>query len=89
VTLGIGGKDGVVGSRVSVRDGAGNLKGAQLISGGDGRGGQAPPQARFALAPGQYRVEVRYTSGVRRTKEITVAGSPVRGVIDEQTPRME
>jgi hypothetical protein len=89
VTLGIAGKDGVVGSRVSVLDRAGNLKGAQLISGGDGRGGQAPPQARFALAPGQYRVEVRYTSGVRRMKEITVAGSPVGGVIDEQTPRMD
>jgi len=89
VTLNIAGKDGVVGSRVTVLDKDGHMKAAQLISGGDGRGGQASPQARFVLDPGNYRVEVRYTSGVRRMKEITVASSPVRGTIDEQTPKME
>jgi hypothetical protein len=89
LTLTVAGKDGVVGSRVSVLDHDGQLKGTRLISGGDGRGGQAPPQAHFALAPGKYRVEVRYSSGVRRTKAITVASSPVRSVIDEQTPKME
>jgi hypothetical protein len=89
VTLNVTGKDGVVGSRVSVRDKDGQLKGTQLISGGDGRGGQAAPEARFVLPPGSYRVEVRYSSGVRRMKEITVASSPVRGVIDEQTPKMD
>jgi hypothetical protein len=89
VTLNIAGKDGIVGSRVTVLDKDGKLAAAQMISGGDGRGGQTSPQARFALAPGNYRVEVRYSSGVRRMKEITVAASPVRGVIDEQTPKME
>jgi hypothetical protein len=89
LTLTVSGKDGVVGSRVSVRDHEGRLKGTQLVSGGEARGGQSAPQAHFALAPGRYRVEVRYSSGVRRMKEITVAGSPVRGVIDEQTPKME
>ena len=89
VTLNVAGKDGVIGSRVSVLDKDGQVQGTQHISGGDGRGGQAAPQARFALEPGNYRVEVRYSSGVRRMKEITVASSPVRGVIDEQTPKME
>ncbi len=89
VTLNIAGKDGVVGSRVSVVDKDGKLLAAQLISGGDGRGGQTSPQARFVLDPGNYRVEVRYSSGVRRMKEITVAGSPVRGTIDERTPKLE
>jgi hypothetical protein len=89
VTMNIAGKDGVVGSRVSVLDKDGQIKGTQLISGGDGRGGQTSSQARFALVPGSYRVEVRYSSGVRRMKEITVASSPIRGVIDDQTPKME
>src|SRR5262249_18728492 len=51
--------------------------------------GQAALLARFALQPGTYQVEVRYSSGVRRAKEITVAGSPVPGGIDDQTPRGE
>jgi hypothetical protein len=89
VTLTIAGKDGVVGSRVSVMDKDGQIRGTQLISGGDGRGGQAAPTARFALDPGNYRVEVRYSNGVRRMKEIAVARSPVRGIVDEQTPKME
>jgi hypothetical protein len=82
VTLTVAGKEGVVGSQVSVLDHDGRLKGTRLISGGDGRGGQAPPQAHFALAPGRYRVEVRFSSGVRRLKDITVASSPVREVIE-------
>ena len=40
--------------------------GVQQVSGGDGRGGQAAPTARFALAPGTYRVEVLFSNGDRR-----------------------
>jgi hypothetical protein len=89
VTLRVGGADGVVGSRVSVRDRGGKLLASRTISGGDGRGGQAAPQAHFALEPGTYRVEVRYSSGVRRAREITVASAPLRGIIDAQTPKTE
>ncbi len=89
VTLQIGGKVGVVGSRVKLLDREGKLLASQYVSGGDGRGGQTAPLARFALAPGTYRVEVQYSTGERRAKEIQVAGSHVKGVIDEQTPKME
>jgi hypothetical protein len=90
VTLQVAGTAGVVGSLVKVLDKAGKvLHGSTSISGGDGRGGQAAPQARFALAPGTYRVEVRYSSGLKRAKEIVVASAPVRGVIDDATPKVE
>ncbi len=89
VTLTVAGKAGVVGSRVRVLDKQGRTRGVQEISGGDGRGGQRPPQARFALEPGVYRVEVRYSSGLTRAREITVAGSPLRGLIDDRTPTLD
>jgi hypothetical protein len=82
VMLTIAGKSGIVGSTVRVFDKAGKLLGIQEISGGDGRGGQRTPLARFALDPGQYRVEVRYSSGVTRNQEITVAAAPFRGRIE-------
>jgi hypothetical protein len=90
VMLTIAGKDGVVGSQIGVFDKEGKLLAKQEISGGDGRGGQASPLARFALDPGTYRVVVRFSSGVIRAQMITVAvGTPFRGKIDEQTPIME
>ena len=51
----------------------------QQMSGGDGRGGQSAPTARFALEPGTYRVEVLFSNGDRRAKEIVVAGSARQG----------
>jgi hypothetical protein len=89
VTLLVAGSGGVVGSRVRVLDKEGKQQGVRDISGGDGRGGQQPQSARFALAPGTYRVEVRYSSGLMRAKDITVTGSQLRSVLDDQTPRME
>jgi len=89
VMLQIAGKDGVIGSQVRLLDKAGKLLASTQISGGDGRGGQATLGARFAVKPGEYKVEVRYSSGVRRVKEVTVAGTTFRGVIDEQTPQMK
>src|SRR5262249_5697210 len=61
VTLQVAGTAGVVGSRVRVLDKGGRSLGQREVSGGDGRGGQHGPQARFALPPGTYRVEVRYS----------------------------
>jgi hypothetical protein len=89
VTLQVAGPDGVVGSQVRLLDPQGRLQGVRHISGGDGRGGQAAPVARFAVPPGKYRVEVRYSSGVRRGQEITVAGATFRGQVNEQTPPLE
>jgi hypothetical protein len=89
VTLQVAGADGVIGSQVKVLDKGGKVHGTLLVSGGEGRGSQAAPVARFALSPGNYRVEVRYSSGIRRARDITVAAAPVRGVIDNQTPKVE
>jgi hypothetical protein len=86
VSMQVAGKAGVVGSQVRISDKDGKLQAAQHLSGGDGRGGQAAPTARFALKPGTYTVEVRYSNGVRRAKELVVATSPIRGIVDDQTP---
>jgi hypothetical protein len=75
---------GVFGSTVRVLDKDGKAVASEQIYVGDGRGGQRAPQPRFALAPGNYKVEVRYTNGVTRTKEITVAQSPMRTVMEEK-----
>jgi hypothetical protein len=82
VLLHVVGLGGVTGSRVTVLDKGSRLLGAQDISGGEGRGSQRPPHARFALKPGKYVVEVRYSSGVRRRKQIQVADRPYHGVIE-------
>jgi hypothetical protein len=89
VTLQVSGTEGVVGSLVQVRDKAGTLHGTRIVASGEGRGGQAAPLARFALPPGSYRVEVRYSSGVKRGRDISVAAAPVRGVIDGKTPQID
>jgi hypothetical protein len=85
----VGGHGGVIGSRVRILDAEGRLLAAQHLSGGDGRGGQAAPVARFALVPGSYRVEVQYRSGLRRGRPLEVARRLVHGVIDDSTPRAE
>jgi hypothetical protein len=82
LTLHITGREGVLGSRVQVADTSGRLVGVQEISGGDARGGQHGPFARFTLEPGPYRISVRYMNGLTRTADLTMAGDPVRRVID-------
>jgi len=83
VTLTIAGPDGVVGSRVQVLDARGRSLGSREISGGDGRC-QHPPQARFALEPGSYQVQVRLSSGVVRQRDIVVGKAPLQLKIDDQ-----
>jgi hypothetical protein len=84
VTLQLAAKRGLIGTRVSVRDKGGKLCGSHQVSGGEGRGGQSPPTARFALAPGKYDVEVRFSGGEKRTREIVVGGAHVRGVLSPE-----
>jgi hypothetical protein len=83
VTLGLKGK-GAVGSRVSVTDSGGKPVAAQEVGRGDGRGGQAAPQAHFALVPGVYRVEVRFSSGLTRSRDVTVDRTPLWGMLADQ-----
>ncbi len=85
LTLNVAGKDSIVGSRVQVLTKDGKLVATRDISGGDGRGGQQPQLARFTLEPGTYRVQVRYSTGQVRGKDITVGDSPLRSLIDEKT----
>jgi hypothetical protein len=87
VTLRLNHKTGVIGSHVTVLDKDGKLHGSCFISGGDGRGGQAVPAARFALKPGTYRVEVLLSSGERRGKDLVVAGTHLLGVLDDSGGR--
>jgi hypothetical protein len=87
VTINVAGTEGLIGSQVQVFDQQGKRLFFQEISGGEGRC-QPPPLARFALDPGNYRVQVRYSSGLVRGCTINVARSPLRGKIDEQTAIM-
>ena len=75
------------GSKVRVLDKEGKLQGSHTVSGGDGRGGQAAPTARFALKPGTYKVEVQYSTGVKRMREVVVQAGVTRGVIDDSAPQ--
>jgi hypothetical protein len=82
VSLTVGGKTGVVGSTVRLLDMQGKLLASSYVSGGDGRGGQTPPLARFALTPGNYKVEVIASTGEKRDKAIQVATTPMRSVVE-------
>lgn len=82
VTLHVKGKIGIIGSRVIVYDKDGKRSGTHTISGGDSRGGQAAPTARFALLPGKYRVEWLLSNGERRGKEIVVTTTHLVGTVE-------
>jgi hypothetical protein len=83
LTLTVASKEGVVGSRVEVLDKDNKVVGSRHICGGAGRGGQQAPIARFTLEPGQYRVNVRLSSGTVLTKNITLGQDPLRSNIDD------
>jgi hypothetical protein len=84
LTLSVAGKEGLTGSRIDLHDMQGKLLGVRHLSGGDGRGGQQAPIARFTLEPGQYRVNVRLSSGTVLTKNITLGNDPLRSRIEEE-----
>ncbi len=77
LTVRFAGPESPIGATVKVLDGTGKLCGTRWVSGGDGRNLQATPEARFALAPGKYRVEVRYSSGKTASKEVQLADKPL------------
>jgi hypothetical protein len=84
VTVTVGGKSGVTGSKITMigKDGK---KAIHHVSGGDGRGGQGSPQARFALDAGKHRVVVQFSDGSRRGAWVVIDSSPMRIVIDEKS----
>jgi hypothetical protein len=81
VTVQVGGP-GALGSRVRVLDGTGKSVAADQITGADGRGGQRASLARFALPPGQYKLEARDSTGKVREKALVVGSAPQRTVIE-------
>ncbi|MBI2808982.1 MAG: VCBS repeat-containing protein [Planctomycetes bacterium] len=83
LTLQVASNTGIIGSRVDLHDKDGKRLATRQICGGEGRGGQQAPLARFTLTPGQYRVNVRLSSGTVLTKNITLGDSPMRSRIDE------
>jgi hypothetical protein len=87
VTVRLGGPDSAIGAVVRVKDGNGQLLGTRHLAGGDGRNLQTALEARFALAPGKYRVEVRYSSGTVRARTVEVADKPLWETIDDKTPQ--
>jgi hypothetical protein len=89
LTLTVAGKDGVTGSKVWISNKAGKPIAAQQLLGGEGRGGQSANQARFVLEPGPYFVNVRYSTGLTRRREVQITDGPMRAMIDEQTPKMD
>jgi hypothetical protein len=88
VTIRVAGSSGLTGSQVRIVGKDGRLYGTEFLGGGSGRC-QRAPVAHFAVPAGTYQVEVRYSTGVVRGKVVTVAGKPLRGAIDEQTPKVE
>lgn len=86
LTVRFAGPDSALGAVVGVTDDKGRRLGTRFIAGGDGRNMQSTPEARFALAPGKYRIDVRYSSGQVRAKTVEIAGKPVWETIDQKTP---
>jgi len=82
VAIHVPGKQGLLGSRVEIQTKDGKRVSVADISGGEGRGGQASPIARFTLDPGTYRVVVRLSNGVTRNQDITVGESPLRAKVE-------
>lgn len=82
VTLTLAVKTGLTGGQVRLRDMSGKLIAATTLTGGEGRGGQALTGARFALEPGTYRVELLLSSGEKREKELTVATTHLKAMVE-------
>lgn len=80
---------GVIGSEVTILDGAGKVIGKQCISGGEGRGGQAGPFTRFLLLPGKYTVAVRSSAGESRGQELSVGSAPLFQVVDDKSTQLK
>jgi hypothetical protein len=89
LTLSLASKQGLTGSRIEIANKDGRVLESRQISGGDGRGGQEAPVARFTLEPGTYRVQVRLSSGQLLRKDVTVGTDPLRDRITEPVPQAQ
>jgi hypothetical protein len=81
LTVFIAGSEGILGSRVQIFSKAEQPVKTHEICGGAGRH-QPPPQAHFALELGDYRIEVRTSSGLIGTRDIAVGSTPLRTRIE-------
>ncbi|MBY0229443.1 MAG: VCBS repeat-containing protein, partial [Gemmataceae bacterium] len=82
VSVTLGARAGLTGAALRLLDAKGGLAGMHVLTGGEGRGGQGAGRARFAVAPGTYRAELTLSNGEKRTKEVVVAASHVRAVVE-------
>ena len=76
VVVTLNGTVGLNGGKIVVKDMAGKAVATACLCGGESRGGNhlAP---RFALAPGEYKVELTGSDGKATITALTVAGSPM------------
>ncbi len=81
VTVFIAGNEGIIGSRVYIFGKAELPLRTHEVCGGSGRH-QPPPQAHFALEPGEYRIEVRSSSGLVAARDIAVGSTSLRTRIE-------
>ena len=77
VTIDLAGTSLPVGGIVTVKAADGSRVAASTMTGGDARGGQSGLAPRFALLPGNYKVEIRKAGGSAVVKDIVVAASPM------------
>lgn len=75
------GKRGLVGARVEIQSADGKEVLARQTPGSKGRGGQAAPQARFVLPPGNYKVVVRLSDGQVRSMPAVLEAGLVRCIV--------
>jgi hypothetical protein len=77
VTVRPSGDKSAIDARVAVETAEGRPVAMHIISGGAGRNLQSTPEARFAVAPGRYRVVLRYSSGASHRHDIVVEDRPL------------
>jgi len=76
VVVTLNGTSGLNGGRLIVKDMGGKAVATACLCGGECRGGNLLVP-RFALAPGEYKVELIGTDGKSQVTALTVAGSPM------------
>jgi hypothetical protein len=86
VSVTFAGGESSIGARVQVVDSTGKIVGSRTIAGGDGRNMQAGPEARFALPAGKYRIQIDYSSGTVRNRDLEVANQPLWVTVDPKVP---
>jgi hypothetical protein len=73
---------GLTGGTLRLLTSDGKLAGMHVLTGGEGRGSQGSSVARFALEPGSYKAELLLSSGEKKTREVVVASTHVKAVVE-------